>query len=154
MDTNKTLVLVKPEATGFLDFVRQCLPQVGTVLLEKAVTITEEIIRTMYPNNTEFEEEVCRAYFLGKTCAVFILEGPDIIEDVVRFVGEDVNPEKCHPRSLRYNFWNNGYFPFPVLMRNNKEYYFNGVHRTKSAEEFKSQASVILNGEYEKLMHV
>ncbi|MDD5164964.1 MAG: hypothetical protein PHG25_00270 [Candidatus Pacebacteria bacterium] len=153
MKDNLSLVLTKPEGTGFLDTARVELPHVGKVVLEKSVTITEEMLRVMYPNDTDEERSVNHPHMLGKTCVVFVLEGQNIVNDLFVFVGKDRNPEMCDPRSLRYRVWNSGFFPLPVLMPSNKEYYFNGFHRVKTAEEFHLQAPIILNGSYDVLVN-
>ncbi len=148
-----TLVLTKPEAKGQLKTTREELPQVGKVSLEKTVTITEPMIKVMeHPDESEFVKAARRQHLLGRIGIVFVIEGSNIIEDVVTFVGKETNPEKCHPRSLRFRAWNNGDFPLPVLMPNNEEYHFNGFHRTTNDEEFKKQGPVILNGDYERLV--
>ena len=153
MKKQLTLVLTKPEVLEIrMDEVRKDLKIVGPIVLEEVVEITETMIKVMYPNDSEHQRKVNLEYLRGKKVRAFVLEGPNIIEDVVTFVGKETNPERCHPRSLRFRACSNWDFPLPVLMPDDTEYYFNGFHRTKTAEEFEQQAPVILNGSFHKLV--
>ncbi|MES2315040.1 MAG: hypothetical protein V4524_03860 [Patescibacteria group bacterium] len=150
--SNLSLVLTRPEVTGALSIIRSDLSRVGKIRLEKSITTTADMLEAMQPNNPPFVKIERTKHMLKRFGVVFILEGPTIIQDVVRFVGEHMDPSKCDKQTLRYRLWDLGFFPLPVLMPDGKEYFFNGLHRTKSVEEFLRQAPVILNGHYEKLV--
>ena len=126
------MVMVKPEAVHHAEKIKSEIVGQGLkIIAEKKVKPNSEQIQRLYGGLRLEVLEAC-IEFMTDDCHAFVVraDSGDVFEKLIRLTGEELDPAKCPPNTLRNRYGNK-----TPLTHKGSLYFRNGVHRTKNARE-------------------
>lgn len=127
----KSVYIIKPEAVAHREQIRALIRGAGLrVANHKLAVFPEHALEALYPDMQENLHAATLHYFGIGPSEIGIVEGENAINRLSQLAGEDVNPAKCAPGTIREQYG----FKNPVKWRN-AIYFLNGLHRSKNTTE-------------------
>lgn len=132
----KNVYIIKPEGSMCSPAVTYRIRNAGMrITLRISCVLPDWFIKELYPGTLPngLWPELCR-HMQSEVAEISIVEGGDsVAEDLVQLCGTEINPAKCRPGSIRYDFFRHYGMGIPYGTAGGL-YYPNGIHRPKPDE--------------------
>lgn len=134
----ETLFIIKPDGYDkreqIISDISVCFDITGTSIFK----FESDFLASFYPK--EIDKPYYSAlveYMLETPCVVGVIEGESVIRNFFEFAGTCLDPKKCAENTLRYKYSKG-------LDKTKSGMYIikNGIHRSKSREEFESDIQI------------
>lgn len=134
----QSMYLVKPDAMAYRDEIREMVLESGLQIPQfSRIPIPASVLALLYPGvPSEVMAATIQHYSMG-VCEVGIVDGPNAIQRLLALVGEETNPARCAPGTIRARFCHKG----PIQI-GKWSYCFNGVHRPKDQREARRDVKI------------
>jgi Nucleoside diphosphate kinase len=109
MAIERTIAFIKPEAHTLEFHIITQLKSVTDIESVSRVTLTANILRSLYPRASSEQWWAITDHLLGKNVLVIILSGDKIITKVCDLVGHEADPIDCDRHSLRFLLYSHAF---------------------------------------------
>ena len=128
----RTLLIIKPDA-----FKRNIRERILDIFYDANLiciaslqcTLRDDIVSKLYREHVgKSWFDSYKTFMQSNPCFVFVLEGCDAVNKVMKMTGEETDPSLCHPDTIRYQFADS--------------YRCNVIHRSDSLDSANYEISV------------
>ncbi|HEY0948540.1 MAG TPA: nucleoside-diphosphate kinase [Candidatus Paceibacterota bacterium] len=96
--------IIKPKATGRRDEIVAALKNEGvSIIREKRITYTKALVHALYDHMDQSARDAIAARLCGMDGIALLLEVASI-DRLLEVVGDDSDPRRCRPHTLRARF--------------------------------------------------
>ena len=142
MPIEKTMVFLKPEGSALLRPIRNRLSKFGRVNedLSRTVSLTEGVLDVLYPNLTPGLRVCMHRHLLCVSTPLLVIEGENVIRQVLFDIGELDDPQACDLMSIRCLY---AKYCKSENVVGEGIYYSNLIHCARNAVEAKVQIKAL-----------